>query len=129
MKQWTLAAGVVLALLAAGVWWHAGTSSEPDTVLDLTHQPEVSIVLGKTGYAPDTIRVTKGTRVIFSTTESAAYWPASNAHPDHTIYPQFDPKEPVAASSTWSFVFDRVGTWAFHDHLQSYLTGTIYVVE
>lgn len=100
-----------------------------DAPVDLRHTAEVSVVLTKTGYVPDAIRITKGARVTFTTDQSASFWPASNPHPDHTIYPAFDPMGPVAASSSWSFVFDRIGTWGYHDHLQSYLIGTIYVEE
>ena len=87
------------------------------------------IVLTDGGFTPATITLRKGGTVTFSTNVARPFWPASNDHPTHLIYPAFDPKQPVAANSTWSFTFVRVGDWGFHDHLRSYFTGDIHVVE
>ena len=87
----------------------------------------VSIVLRDTGFDPQSVRIRRGTTVVFSTTRSNQFWPASNPHPTHDIYPKFDARVPISPDSTWSFRFDDIGTWNYHDHIRSYFTGTVYV--
>jgi plastocyanin len=89
----------------------------------------VGIVLTEEGFEPREIHITKGTKVTFTTTRQNQFWPASNLHPSHEIYPEFDPKYPLEPTESWSFVFDKPGVWRFHDHIRSYFTGTIYVDE
>lgn len=94
-----------------------------------TSTGDVVITLTEDGFTPDTLTITKGTTVTFASTNNEYYWPASDLHPSHGIYPDFDPKEPIAGDKTWSFRFDKVGTWKFHDHIAPYYTGTITVTE
>ena len=90
---------------------------------------EYVITLTEKGFVPPEIRILLGDTVRFSSTLDSQYWPASNLHPAHDIYPEFDPKRPLLPGESWSFTFDRPGAWRFHDHLRSYYTGVIYVEE
>ena len=87
----------------------------------------VQVVLTDEGFVPQNIRIKQGTTVRFTTTRSDEFWPASNPHPTHSLYPAFDPKEPIEPSDSWSFTFDRVGVWGYHDHIRAYYTGIIQV--
>ncbi len=87
------------------------------------------ITLTKDGFKPSEVSITKGTTILFKTTTGNLYWPASNLHPSHLIYPEFDPQEPISPSDTWSYTFEKAGEWKFHDHLSPYFTGTITVTE
>jgi plastocyanin len=88
-----------------------------------------TIVMGDDEYTPSDVTIQKGQTVVFKNESVDWRWPASNLHPTHDIYPQFDPKEPVAPGDTWSFQFDQAGDWRMHDHLAPYITGTITVKE
>lgn len=88
-----------------------------------------TIVLTESGFQPKTISIKKGTTITFKTTKSQPFWPASDPHPVHTIFPAFDPKKPVEAKSTWKFTFNKVGVWEFHDHLAPLFRGTIIVTD
>ena len=90
---------------------------------------EVVIVLTDVGYEPSDVTISVGTTITFTTTRDTFHWPASNLHPNHTIYPEFDPLAPVPPEENWSFTFDKAGKWNFHDHLRSYYRGTITVIE
>jgi len=87
------------------------------------------MVLREDGYEPRDISINLSDTIEFSTTEGRPYWPASNVHPTHRLYSEFDPKEPVMPEDTWSFVFDRVGEWRYHDHIAPFYTGVITVVD
>lgn len=90
---------------------------------------EHTVTLTDSGYIPEDITIKKGSTVTFKNDRDKAHWPASNIHPTHEIYSDFDPKRPLNADETWSFTFDRVGKWAFHDHIRSYYRGVVNVVE
>ncbi|MHB1086720.1 MAG: cupredoxin domain-containing protein [Minisyncoccota bacterium] len=122
----------VLMLLAAialiGTFAFARVSSK-ERIVDLRGQERVAIVLNENGFEPRDIRVTRGTIITFTTTRQYKFWPASNAHPSHDVYPQFDPKRVLGPEESWSFTMDDVGSWGYHDHVRSYFTGIIYVDE
>jgi|SRR3989344_6382549 len=79
------------------------------------------------GFVPEELQVQKGTKLIFTNNGQSPHWPASNLHPTHGIYPEFDPQQPIEPGGEWSFVFDKVGSWRYHDHINPILRGTINV--
>ncbi|MBI5134413.1 MAG: cupredoxin domain-containing protein [Candidatus Taylorbacteria bacterium] len=82
------------------------------------------------GYSPATTTIKRGEAVRFvNATDDAYLWPASNLHPTHELYPEFDPREPVGPGEEWEFVFEEAGEWTYHDHLKPRIRGTISVVE
>lgn len=89
----------------------------------------VEINLLMTGFTPGSITVKKGTTVVFKNTDVVGHWPASAPHPTHTIYPEFDSKKTIAAGQSWSFTFEKVGTWKYHDHLNPTIYGSVTVTE
>lgn len=87
------------------------------------------VVLTENGFEPHDVTIARHGTITFSTTLDKPFWPASNLHPLHSLYSQFDPFRPIARNERWTFQFDRTGNWEFHDHLRSYFLGTIHVVE
>jgi plastocyanin len=79
------------------------------------------------GFTPATLTIRQGDTVVFQNNSARGFWPASDEHPTHTIYPEFDPKRVVAAGESWSFKFDKKGTWKYHDHRAASLGGTVIV--
>jgi plastocyanin len=102
---------------------------------------EVVIHVDKHGFKPHTITIKAGTKVTFENVGAEEYWPASDSHPSHTLYantnigqhcspeasPTFDSCGSIAAGQSWSFIFDKVGTHQYHDHLWPHLVGEITV--
>ncbi len=88
-----------------------------------------TISITSTGFSPAQVSVKKGTTVTFVNNDTKLRWPASAPHPAHTDYPAFDPKKGIAAGASWSFTFDKVGTWSFHDHLNPTQFGKVTVTE
>lgn len=83
------------------------------------------ITLKKDGFEPDTLIIRQNDTVVFRSELDTDFWPASNLHPQHGIYPEFDPKEPVPAGTQWQFQFSKAGRFKFHDHLFANYTGLI----
>ena len=88
-----------------------------------------TVVLGKDSFSPDPLSIYQGDTVRFVSSEPEAFWPASDPHPTHSLYPAFDPLEPVPGDQSWSFTFTKVGIWHYHNHLEPSLRGTIIVLD
>lgn len=110
---------LILLLLIAFFLWQYKLSSYFGS--------KVEVKITSDGFEPNTLNIKKGTNVVFVNMDDKEHWPASDLHPTHGIYSEFDPLEGVAGGSSWSFVFDKVGKWKFHDHLYPELTGIIEV--
>jgi len=110
-----------LVTVAAVVFWFAkspGTSGK-----------EYAVELKEDGFTPSDITIHKGDAIIFTTTAGKPFWPASDPHPTHGIYSGFDPRQPIDPDKSWSFKFDKAGTWKYHDHLWPAHRGTVVVEE
>src|SRR5260221_10640859 len=83
------------------------------------------ISLSRDRFSPNVLSAHTGDIVIFENKDTIPHWPASNIHPTHQIYPEFDPKQGVAAGASWRFQFNRAGIWNYHDHLAPNIAGTI----
>ena len=110
---------LVLILIGGVIWFLKKDSREGTVVVDITDD----------GFQPSEIKIKKGTTVKFINQTKQWHWPASDLHPTHNLYSEFDPKKTIGPSEEWNFTFQLVGTWGYHDHLAAYITGKIIVVE
>lgn len=93
------------------------------------------ITYSDTGYSPNPLTVKLGETVTFKNNSSLSMWPASAMHPTHAVYPTtggclgstFDACKGVLPGESWSFKFDKTGSWKYHDHLKPTVFGTIVV--
>lgn len=85
------------------------------------------ITIKSDGFAPSSITVVPGTKVIFINVDDTLHWPASAIHPTHEVCPGFDSKKPLAKNETYAFTFTESKTCPFHDHLNPLLRGSIIV--
>lgn len=125
----TLAFIVTLALTAQDREYAPPSKSDspesvvvPDTAI-----PKNSIVMLADRYEPSRLTIKQGETVTFINRDSDDHWPASDKHPSHQIYPQFDPKRSIKPGKSWGFTFTLVGTWQLHDHIYPSITGEVTV--
>jgi len=91
---------------------------------------DVFVVIDDSGqFSPSAIKVSKGGKVTWTNKSSGVVWPASAIHPTHELYPGFDALHGLKTGETYSFVFEKVGSWRYHNHLNSAITGVVEVVE
>ena len=90
-----------------------------DTVVKITNK----------GFEPTDVSIKKGMRVVWINQISGYVWPASDPHPLHTDYPEFDPKEPLASGEVWTMKFERVGLWGYHNHMKPSQKGRVNVTS
>lgn len=110
----------ILAVVAVGgIYYYTNSRSQASQ--------EITVTLTADGFRPVKVDINKGDTVVFKSELGKPFWPASDLHPSHTIYSEFDPKQPIEASSVWSFKFEKKGSWKYHDHLFPLYRGTIVV--
>jgi plastocyanin len=100
----------------------ANTSDTNTSVLERT------VTITSAGMSSSTITVDAGTIVTFVNNDSTLHQIASNPHPTHTDLPGFDLS--IAAGSSGSFTFSKVGSWGYHDHFNPFSSkyqGTVIV--
>ncbi len=114
-----LVAFLVILILAAGFGYRYFQNSQGGNR---------RVELREDGFYPKELTIRRGDVVEFVTTNGEPFWPASNSHPLHKAYPEFDPKRPIPPHESWSFEFDKEGEWLYHDHLSAYFIGRINVV-
>ena len=155
MKTSSIVAVVVAVVVIAGaVWWlmsqpaaapQANTNTQaPAAVADNTTPAapmSATVTYGANGFSPSTVTVAKGGTVTFVAAAGAdEMWIASNPHPIHNAYDGTTlsqhcaqgysgpaPFDQCAAGNSFSFTFDKVGSWPYHNHGNSSDFGTVIV--
>ncbi len=81
-----------------------------------------------TTFNPAIVSVKQGDSITFINNSTGGMSVASDPHPSHSIYPGFDQyKTSSKGQKTFTFIFDKVGTWGFHNHLNSSAVGSVTV--
>lgn len=95
--------------------------------ISFAHAETSIIKMTPNGFEPQTTTVDENSTVYFVNQDKVDHWPASNIHPTHDIYPEFDPKKPIEPGESWLFKPKRAGEWKYHDHLNPHIRGTLVV--
>ncbi|MBI5645006.1 hypothetical protein HY970_02800 [Candidatus Kaiserbacteria bacterium] len=99
-----------------------------------------TVTYNGTSFSPSAVTIKKGGTVSWRNSGSGQMWVASAQHPTHTVYDGTSRTEhcpnasntafdQCAGGSSYSFTFNKVGTWNYHDHLNSSAFGSVKVVE
>lgn len=86
------------------------------------------IVYTDAGFTPATTSVNQGTTVVFENKSSDYFWPVSDYYPGTGPCGRLlNSCAPVSSGQSWSFRFDRIGTWTYYDQAQKGREGSIVV--
>ncbi|MDP2735416.1 MAG: hypothetical protein Q8P12_04365 [bacterium] len=107
----------------------AGSSNGVGPAEEIVPAADYVVEISDAGFLPETLEIRLGETVAWVNRGEGYYWPASNIHPTHEIYPEFDPREPLAPGEAWAFTFEQAGEWRCHDHLGPSRNCTIRVSE
>ncbi|KKW11494.1 MAG: hypothetical protein UY50_C0012G0013 [Parcubacteria group bacterium GW2011_GWA2_49_9] len=95
-----------------------------------TDTKETVVTYDANGFSPKSITVKKGETVVFKNETGKPASVASNDHPNHLLYPEFDQyKTDQRGKDEFQFTFEKAGTWQYHDHLNAIMGGTVVVTE
>lgn len=118
-----------------------GPMMEDGVIADGAPAPmSASISYDGSAFTPNSVTVKKGGTVTWTNIGSGEMWVASAQHPTHIVYAGTSLEEhcPDTAGNSfdqcsrgdsYSFTFDKTGTWYFHDHVNASAFGNVVVVE
>ena len=94
-----------------------------------------TVYISVLGFGPSIVVIKAGDMVRWVNNDTVQHWPASAAHPTHTVYTEpggcigskFDACHGLAFGEQWNFTFNAKGTWSYHDHLKTISRGRIVV--
>ena len=100
-----------------------------------------TIEITSSGFNPPELTINAGETVTFINKDTEPHWPASAMHPTHKVYPGsdiakcgtseasniFDACKDLGPEETYSFTFNEVGEWNYHDHKNPSLFGKVIV--
>lgn len=87
---------------------------------------EAVVTVTKNGFNPQSVTVKPSTKVVWKNESGAMANVSSAVHPTHQVYPPLNLGN-FANGVQVSLVFDKPGTYKYHNHLQPSLTGTVVV--
>jgi len=122
------------------------SNPSPTAPTDTAAVPAVPASAGTTvtytanGFSPQTVTIKKGESVTFVDQGTGKMWVASAMHPDHTAYSGTTRSEhcpdtigtafdQCSTGSTYTFKFDKTGTWKYHNHVMTNSFGSVVVTE
>lgn len=79
-------------------------------------EPKTTTVTYTDNFNPSPVTINAGDSVKFVNNSQREIQPASADHPVHNEYPGFESPSDIQPGDSWTFTFDRVGTWEYHDH-------------
>lgn len=79
------------------------------------------------GFVPDKIEINAGDMVEFINESSTDMWVASMPHPAHTKLPTFDQFRLYKKGGVYRYIFEKKGTWEYHDHINPARGGVVTV--
>ena len=134
MKKFTIYLFLVAVLLLAACTVTVRNDITNEPINDSGKEMH-TIEITSSGFSPSSLTIKQGDTVAFVNKDSAPHWTASAFHPTHSAYPEsggcigstFDACKGLSQGESWSFTFNEVGEWKYHDHLSSGDTGTIIV--
>lgn len=85
-----------------------------------------AVTVTGSGYDPQSLTVKAGTKVIWTNKSGTAVTVDSALHPTHLVYPPLNLGQLEDGSSV-ELVFDKPGTYRYHNHLNPTQFGSIIV--
>lgn len=116
------------------------TISDSENLAEEVTVPSSVVITYRDGrFWPDEALVVEGGMVHFMNQSDEPMWVASDNHPKHDRYLEksnakcgtsdFDQCGTIESGQSWSFAFNRSGTWGYHNHVNAKHTGTVVVVD
>ncbi|MBI3070363.1 MAG: cupredoxin domain-containing protein [Candidatus Levybacteria bacterium] len=91
-----------------------------------TSAQQVTVTLTQSGFEPVTVTVNAGTKVVWTNKSGQIATVDSAGHPTHLAYPPLNLGQ-FSNGQSLSLVFDKPGTYKYHDHLNPSRTGQVVV--
>ncbi len=155
MKNSTAVWVIVAILVIAGLGWYLymhGTTA-PYTQTSSTQTSgstapnanpgvpsSVTVTYTDQGFSPAVVTIVHGGSITWINHSTGDLWVASDPHPVHSGYDGTSLQQHCAAgasasfdscgaSNSYTFTFDKIGSWGYHNHANHAMTGTVVVQQ
>lgn len=148
---------VALVVIAGAYWFSQSTPSSEQTPAQSTTETTSSsdqsvtqatatapitatVTYGPSGFSPSLVTIAKGGMVTFTNQSGGNMWVASAPHPTHEAYDGTTKDAHCASGYTgpapfdqcsfgisYSYMFEKTGSWTYHNHANHSDTGTVVV--
>ncbi|MSR68635.1 hypothetical protein EXS66_02515, partial [Candidatus Saccharibacteria bacterium] len=81
------------------------------------------------GFEPATVMIKAGASVAWVNIDSNPHQIASDPHPTHSSFPDLYAPEPLGTNDVYSMIFEKAGTYTYHDNLNPYTFKGVVIVE
>lgn len=104
-----------------------GTFPSQPTQAQSQQLPEtVTITVDSSGFTPSVITIKTGIRIVWANKTDSDISINSDEHPTHRLFRELNLGH-LPSESNVSLVFDKQGTYTYHDHYNPSRTGTVVV--
>ncbi len=135
-------AAAAIAVLAIGAFFFLSSKQTPygttnntqsESITEESTEPTIGqkeagtdIELTSSGFSPKDIEIAVGTKVVWTNNSGRAATVNTGPHPVHTGYTPLNLGS-FNNGETLELVFDKAGTYSYHNHLSPQQSGTITV--
>jgi|SRR5688572_26704800 len=123
-KRQIIIAAALLAAVVIGILIFALTRKEAEIPASV---PTVEIT--ETGFSPLVIKVKRGDRVQWVNKDTRMHQVAADPHPTGELLPSLKSAEPLLEQETYTAVFEKAGTFTYHDFLDPLGYQATVIVE
>lgn len=87
-----------------------------------------TVTISANGFTPQTIKIKKGQTIEWINDDSNSHQIASDPFPDHSTLPDLFVESPLGKGESFSYTFEKTGTFTYHDQLKpAAFKGTVIV--
>jgi plastocyanin len=126
-----LVAATLLVLLAGVGYLLAHKSKTPpnsSTIQPAIEKQTAKVSITSSGFNPATIEVKAGSQVTWTNTDNTAHQVSADPHPLHNSITGFNSNQVLNSKDSFSFIFEKAGTYHVHDEMHPLdLRGTVIV--
>lgn len=123
--RWLIIAIVVVIILGTilTVWLTKRSNTSP------VSRVAAKVEITGTGFVPLTIRIKKGESVTWVNKDSKPHQVAADPHPTSDLLPSLKGDEPLLQEEQYTAIFEKTGTFTYHDYLDPVGYHATVIVE
>ena len=87
--------------------------TQASNFIDMTNKSQVTISLKNIMFDPKNIKISKGTKVTWTNSDSVSHYVNTDSHPAHTYILDMNSKE-LKQGDSYSYTFDKAGIYPYH---------------
>ena len=91
-------------------------------------QPPARVVISASQFSPQNVQIDVGQTVVWTNRDGSSHWIVSDGDLQTSQVPRLNSSGPILPQNSYSYTFDKSGTFTYHDDLHpNQLRGTITV--